>query len=74
MNPMDFGQLAWEAEKYLIPSEEWDTSGVPPEALAVVEKSRGVPVGIARHPKYGWIVLESSGQGPYVVWWERERA
>lgn len=63
---------ALDLEKDLIPFEKWDSCGAPSEAIRIAreESSQGVPTGIAFDPKRGWVVLQSSGQGPYLIWQE----
>jgi len=63
-------RLAAKLERNLIPSTEWETCGAPEEAvaLALEETRQGVPTGIAKHPENGWFVIQSSGQGPYIIW------
>lgn len=66
--------ITFKAEKYMISSEEWETNpDVPKEALriALEANEEGIPTGIAKHPKYGWMVL-MTGQGPFIVWSEVE--
>ena len=59
-------------EKYLIHPDEWETCGAPSEALDLAkdESSQGVPTGLVKHPEHGWFVLQTSGQGPYIIWSE----
>lgn len=63
-----------DLEKNLVPFEEWDSCGAPLEAVKIAreETHLGVPTGIALDPKQGWVVLQSSGQGPYLIWQERK--
>lgn len=46
----------------------------PPEAVEAVEQGirEGVPIAYADHPKLGKAVICSAGQGPMVVWREKE--
>jgi hypothetical protein len=71
---MDRALLAWEVEGYLVEPEALDDCGAPERALQVLQEQSGrqVPVGVARHPHHGWFVLVSMGQGPQIVWWEKE--
>ena len=64
-----------ELEKHLIPTDQWDNPEVPEEArtLAKSEARTGVPTGIAKHPERGWLVLQTAGQGPCVIWEGPER-
>ena len=63
-------ELAMLLEGFLVPSDQWATSGAPEEAvrIATQETKLGCPAGIASHPKHGFVVLQSSGQGPYILW------
>lgn len=57
-------------EQYMIPPEEWETCGAPPTALKILREEDGCgPIGLAKHPEYGWAVL-ACGQGPFIVWEE----
>ncbi len=63
-------------EDYLIPHEQWDDlyDQMPVECRQVVDSTAeelGGPVGIGRHPDWGWFV-GASGQGPFVAWRENE--
>jgi hypothetical protein len=61
--------LAFELEGFLTK----DFEGCPPEALAIYnEDIDGAPIGIAKHPEKGWFVIGTSGQGPYIIWSEKE--
>jgi hypothetical protein len=64
-------RAACEAERHMVPSDDWRTCGAPLEAVALAEaeSEAGYPTGIARHPTLGWMVL-MSGQGPFIAWWE----
>lgn len=75
---MDYQQLAWECEAILkngddnikaIPKE-----AIPIEGVMVMNESirEGVPTAMVKHPKHGYVVICKSGQGPYVIWIERE--
>jgi len=63
-----------DLEESLVPPERWNSCGAPPDAVALAraESESGVPTGLAHAPRLGWVVLQSSGQGPYVIWSERE--
>lgn len=68
-------EIVFEGERLMIEPSEWDTrEDIPAEALRLAKKesATGVPTGITNHPKYGWMVLQTSGQGPYLVWSERD--
>jgi hypothetical protein len=45
-----------------------DYSDAPIEAVKVLEKENGIPTAIAHHAEYGWFVIQTSGQGPYIIW------
>jgi hypothetical protein len=62
----------FELERKLVPYAEWWTCGAPPEAVALAtgESALRVPTGIAHDPILGWVVIQSSGQGPYIIWQE----
>jgi len=73
--PVGREELAFEAENLMIPTADWETrEGIPAEALQLAQKETAnkVPTGIAQHPKYGWVVVQTSGQGPYIIWSEQE--
>lgn len=46
----------------------------PRKALEIYEDEalQGVPTGIGYDETLGWFVLQTSGQGPYLIWSERE--
>ena len=58
---------AMELEKYIVKDAAADA---PQEALQVLfeESKAGVPTAIAHHPELGWFVIQTSGQGPYIIW------
>lgn len=60
---------AMELEKYLIHPNKYGEHDIPEEMLELVneEGGHGVPTGIAKHPEHGYFVLQTSGQGPYIV-------
>lgn len=57
---------AGELENFIVK----DHTGAPPEAVQLFEsESRDmVPTAIAHHPEAGWFVIQTSGQGPYIIW------
>lgn len=59
-------------ESKLIPTNRWDEAPKSARLLAEEESAHGVPTGIAFDPEHGWFVIQSSGQGPYIIWSERE--
>ena len=68
-------EIIFEGERLMIDPAEWDTrDDIPAEALRLAkeESATGVPTGITNHPKYGWMVLQTSGQGPYLIWTEQK--
>jgi hypothetical protein len=74
MNDINYQKLAFELENYLIVRKEWDTCGAPEayikEAIAGCEE--GVPTGFGKHPKYGWFVIWTAGQGPRISLLEKD--
>jgi hypothetical protein len=65
-------RLAGELESIMVDPNTWDTCGAPIAAVALAEEEtkHRVPTGIARHPEHGWFVIQTSGQGPYIIWQE----
>jgi len=59
MNPLTL-------EKFIVQ----DHKAAPPEAVQLFneESKSGVPTAISHHPDEGWFVLQTSGQGPYIIW------
>jgi hypothetical protein len=57
---------AGELETFIVT----DHTGAPPEAVELFtsESSDGVPTAIVHHPEAGWFVIQTSGQGPYIIW------
>ena len=51
--------------------ENWKSCGCPIDArtLAEIEIADGVPTGIGKY-KGTWYIVQSSGQGSYVIWEE----
>lgn len=59
------GQL----ERHLIPVERWSEAPTEAQKIANEQSAQGCPTGIARNPETGtYVVLQSSGQGPYIIW------
>jgi len=58
-----------ELEKYITHNH----INAPIEAVKIFEKEKllGIPTAISKHPKAGWFVIQTSGQGPYVIWKEK---
>lgn len=54
-------------EKHLIAFDEWPKAPQEAQELAVKETALGVPTGISLHLGR-YYVIQSSGQGPYVIW------
>ncbi len=63
---------AFELEGYLVKEDQHQNA--PAEAIKIYNEgvAEGVPTGIAKHPRFGWFVIQTSGQGPYVIWEEPE--
>ena len=61
-------------ERKIVPYEQWDICGAPKEAvrLAHEETDLHVPTGIVYDESLGWVVLQTSGQGPYIIWQENK--
>lgn len=57
-------------EDHLIDHDKWNEA---PD-IARFQADEGVPTAIGKHPTLGWYVIESSGQGPYLIWseWEEQ--
>lgn len=63
---------ALELEAHIVRPED-PRFALAPEAarrLYAQEVAEGVPTAIAVHPRasYKWYVIQSSGQGPYIIW------
>lgn len=59
-----------ESECMVVDPSEWGEEYVPEEArkLALEETAQGIPTAIGFHPILGWVVFQTSGQGPYLIW------
>ena len=55
----------FELEKHIMPIEAIN--------IFLTEFSAGVPTAIGYHEPLGWYVLQTSGQGPYVIWPELDK-
>jgi hypothetical protein len=66
-------ELAFELEHKLIPYKEWSKAPAAAFEVAMQSHAEGVPTGIAFHSELGWFVIQSSGQGPYIVWEDGDR-
>jgi hypothetical protein len=67
----------FELEKLLLPSyAELDIMDIPEDAKRIFkeETAQRVPTGIGYQVDLGWFVLQSSGQGPYLIWQENKSA
>lgn len=64
---------ALNLEKFIIPHTELDRDHVPKKALWIFdeETKQRVPTAIGYHSDIGWFVIQSSGQGPYLIWQQR---
>jgi len=56
-------------ELNLIAVKDWGEAPEEARLIAERESKQGVPTGISHDEKFGWVVLQSSGQGPYLIWW-----
>lgn len=65
---IDYEKLAFECEKIMMPWGLLDVSGCPSHLVKLAKETNkeGIPVGYGKHPKHGWFVVCSSGQGPMV--------
>jgi len=74
MEPTGDIDLAFQLEKMMVKPKDWDICGAPAGAveLAKRESDTGAPTGIAKHPTLGWFVIQTTGQGPYIIWEERK--
>jgi hypothetical protein len=63
---------AAELEKRILKQDMWDTLQLPQEAidLANRETAQGIPTAIAVDDDGRLYVIQSSGQGPYIIWEE----
>lgn len=72
--PSDFGAEVnmMVLEKKLIPITQYRRCGIPEDVIKLVaqETAGGLPTGIGKDEKLGWFVLQTSGQGPYLIWSE----
>lgn len=62
-------QYAGRAEQYIVQEKDWPEE-VPLEAIQQYREGidEGVPAAIAKDPEFGWVVIQTSGQGPYFIW------
>lgn len=60
-------------DKYL--KDGWQAAEAEwPEAARLAFRSidkEGVPTAVLKTEELGWVVIQSSGQGPYLLWSER---
>lgn len=63
---------AFDLEKKIVSKKRHQEA--PKKALALYESETaiGVPTAIAYDKKHGWFVIQTSGQGPYIIWSEQE--
>lgn len=59
---------ALDLEKYIIRGAF--PEDLPKEAyeLYQYEVAEGCPTAIAKHPIHGYFVIQTTGQGPYIIW------
>lgn len=57
-----------ECELAMLQTAEWGSAPEEVRDLALKESAQGVPTGIAYISGHGWHVVQSSGQGPYLIW------
>lgn len=57
-----------DLEEFIVPKDRHNEA--PKEAVEIYEREIGdrVPTAIAKHPTLGWFVIQTCGQGPYVIW------
>ena len=57
---------AEELEQYITQNH----SKAPQEAIDMFleESLQRIPTALALHPEHGWFVIQTSGQGPYIIW------
>ncbi len=61
---------AFQFERYLIKPEYWFNT--PNECQRIAkEYSKNCSIGISHHPDYGWAVIGTQGQGPFIIWEEK---
>jgi len=60
-----------DLEKLLIPPEQWEDK-VPYKIKQFLNRDEKSPVSTGRHPIIGWYIIESTGQGPYMIWHEAQ--
>lgn len=63
-----------DLEKKMIPVSEWHRAPIVAYELAEKETAQRVPTGIGHDAVLGWYVLQTSGQGPYLIWSENENS
>jgi len=65
-----YRSIAMELERYIVKT----ITAIPAKALELYLAGyhEQVPRAIIKHPKYGYAVIETSGQGPYPIWAEDE--
>jgi len=65
-------------EQHLVPWSWYEDLSahleIPAHALEAFRLSAedGTPTGIAHHPEHGWCVIATAGQGPMLIWAEKE--
>ena len=62
----------FQLEKKMVPVEQWAAIAHNyPQWLRKQMDLKDAPIGFGYDEEVGWFSLESSGQGPYMVWSEK---
>jgi hypothetical protein len=60
------------AKVEILPVANWVLAPEKVYRMARKNSAEGMPTGIGIHPTFGWVILESSGQGSYLIWKEKD--
>ena len=64
--------LADKLEKHLVALDRWHEAPAEAQRLAEAAGGERMPHGIGYTEETGWFVLCTAGQGPCIVWMEKE--
>lgn len=59
-------------ERKMIPVDRWGDAPEHAQKLAQEGTDDGIPTGIGKDEKLGWFVICTAGQGPMLVWSEKD--
>ena len=60
-----------ELESQLLPKSEWSKAPQVAQDIVTKDTAEGIPSGIGRNDELGFFVISSSGQGPMLLWSEK---